>query len=79
MRNIDNPAFLADKIVAQDMLITIMINAWMNLYPEITVKIIQGLDEVLDSPAIPTPGARTNLERIRAQIAHHQPTPQDLN
>jgi hypothetical protein len=77
MRNIDNPAFVADKVIAQEMLITIMINAWMNLYPEITEKIIQGLDAVLDSPAIPTPGARANLEKIRSQIGFHQPTQTD--
>jgi hypothetical protein len=77
MRNIDNPHFIADKVIAQEMLINIMVNAWMNLYPEITGKIIQGLDAVLDSPAIPTPGARAKLEKIREQIDFHQPTQPD--
>lgn len=72
-KNFDNPRFIADKVIAQEMLIMVMINAWMNLYPEITVRIIQGLDAVLGSPAIPTAGARTNLETIRDQIDHHQP------
>lgn len=72
-RNFENPRFIADKVIAQEMLIMVMINAWMNLYPEITTRIIQGLDQVLDSPAIPTTGARANLETIRAQIEHHQP------
>lgn len=73
VKNIDNPRFVADKVIAQEMLIMVMINAWMNLYPEITARIIQGLDQVLDNPAIPTTGARANLERIRAQIDFHQP------
>lgn len=72
-RNFENPQFIADKVIAQEIVLMTTINAWMRLYPEITEAIIHGLDHVLGSSAIPTAGARTNLETLRAQIAWHQP------
>jgi hypothetical protein len=75
MLNIDNPQFVADKLIAQELLLKITINSMISLYPEVTQKIIEGLDFVLDSTAIPTPGALANLEKIREQLAQAQSIP----
>ena len=67
--------FVADKVIAQEVAISLLINALQQLYPEVTANLVNGLDHVLTTSPIPTPGARTNLVALRAGIAKSQPTP----
>lgn len=67
--------FVADKLIAQEVVFNLLLNALQQMYPEITAKIISDLDRVLKTSPIPTPGARANLVEMRKAISQHQPTP----
>lgn len=66
--------FLGDKVIEQEVTLDLLINALSKLYPEVTKELITGLDHVLKTSPIPTPGARKNLESRRAAVAGQQPT-----
>lgn len=74
-KNFENMTFIANKVISQEVALGLLINSWLQLYPEITQTFIASLDHVLRTSPIPTPGARANLELLREQVARHQPTP----
>jgi hypothetical protein len=71
--------FVADKLIAQEVAVSLLLNALQELYPEVIAKIINNLDHVLKTSPMPTPGARANLVALRNGIATNQPSPQAGN
>lgn len=68
-------SLLADKLIAQEVAFGLLLHAVQQMYPEISAKLIDGLDHVLKTSPIPTSGARANLVALRNGIAKSQPTP----
>lgn len=68
-------AFVADKVIAQEVALALLLDALQRQHPEVTAKLIGGLDNVLSTSPIPTPGARANLTALRRGLATNQPTP----
>lgn len=66
--------FIADKVIAQEVALSMLINAVQQLYPEVGERLITGLDHVLKVSTLPTKGSRANLVALRAAIAQNQPT-----
>lgn len=67
--------FVADKVIAQEVALALLLDALQQLHPEVTAKVIGGLDNILSSSPIPTPGARANLAALRRGLATTQPMP----
>lgn len=69
----DPMQFLADKLIAQEIATSMLIEALAKLHPEVTRELMSGLDRVLKTSPMPTPGSRANLIELRAAIAKTQP------
>lgn len=67
--------FVADKVIAQEAALDLLLGALQQLHPDVTAKVIGGLDNILATSPIPTPGARANLAALRRALATTQPTP----
>lgn len=68
-------SFVADKVIAQEVAFGLLLDALQQLHPEVTAKLIGGLDNVLTSSTMPTPDARANLAALRRALASRQPMP----
>lgn len=68
--------FVADKVIAQEVALGLLLNALQQRYPEVTEKLMDGLAHVLQASPLPTPGSRANLMELQAALAENQPTGQ---
>lgn len=66
--------FVADAVMAQEVIIAMLVNALTKHHPEITTEIIGGLDTVLKNSPIPTRGARAKISGFRDALAAIQPS-----
>lgn len=68
-------SFVADKVIAQEIALSLLLESLQQQHPAITAKVIGGLDNVLNGSNLPTPGARANLAALRRALASRQPMP----
>jgi len=67
--------FVADKVIAQEVALALLLDALQQQSRDVTAKVIGGLDNILSTSPIPTPGARANLVALRRGLATKQPMP----
>jgi len=71
----DRLNFVADAVMADQVVLRLLINALFKQHPELTAEFLIGLDHVLANSPIPSAEARRNLEKLRADVLANQPTP----
>ena len=67
--------FFADAVAAQEITISLLLNALFKHHPELTAEFLAGLNHVLATSPIPSKGARKRLQDLRDAVHANQPTP----
>ena len=65
--------FVADAVMAQEITISLLINALFKHHPELTGEFLAGLNHVLATSPIASKGARKRLQELRDAVTANQP------